>query len=200
MGKLYPEVSNHLGSQPKDKLLVKADLKAKFLRHLNQKKQDEGFTLIELLLVIMFVGILSAIALPSFLSQSNKAKQAEGRTYVGSLNKGQQAHLTEHATFAESDISALGLGIKTSTIYYNYTTQGKNSGGITSTAINKGTATPSAIGLKGYAGMVSLIISGTNSEVTSISTLCEQKNPNIPPVDPINGEFCASSQIEIGQH
>ena len=178
---------------------MKAELKAKFLRHLNQKKQDEGFTLIELLLVIIFVGILSAIALPSFLSQSNKAKQAEGKTYVGSLNKGQQAHLTELSRFENNNISALGLGIKTVTIYYSYTTQGKNSGGTTSSAINKGTATPSAIGLKGYAGMVSLIISGTNSEVTSISNLCEQKQPNLPPVDPINGEICAPSQIEVGQ-
>ena len=177
---------------------MKADLKAKFLQHLDKKKQEKGYTLMELVIIIIIIGLLSAIALPSFLAQSNKAKQAEGRTYIGSLNRGQQAYLTEHALFEEDDISALGLGLKTGTIYYSYTTEGKNTGGTTSIAINRGNPTPSAVGLKAYAGMVSLIMSGTNSEVTSISNLCEQKKANIPPDNPISGETCAPSQVEIG--
>jgi type IV pilus assembly protein PilA len=98
----------------------------KFLNHLIAKKEDQGFTLIELLVVIIIIGILSAIALPSFLSQANKAKQSEAKTYVGAMNKGQQAYYTENSKFQASDISALGIGINPNTVNYTYTTAGTN--------------------------------------------------------------------------
>ena len=74
---------------------MKTEFKAKFLQHLQQRRQDQGFTLIELLVVIIFIGILSAIALPSFLNQANKAKQSEAKQYIASINKGQQAYYAE---------------------------------------------------------------------------------------------------------
>jgi type IV pilus assembly protein PilA len=156
---------------------MKSELQAKFLQHLAKKKGDQGFTLIELLVVIIIIGILSAIALPSFLNQANKAKQSEAKTYVGSMNRAQQAFYLEKNSFVTvaTDFGNLGLGVATQTQNYKYSTAA--GGGGTVSVANKAEVLTDAAGnlfpLKAYVGGVSVGTVQATSEATTLATLCE---------------------------
>ncbi len=149
-----------------------SQLKAKLLQHFAGKKANGGFTLIELLVVIIIIGILSAIALPSFLNQANKARQSEAKTYVGSMNRAQQAYYLENNEFSDA-INLLGLGIASTTDNYQYsiTTSTTSPGeGVTSNAA----ALPAgSASVKAYIGGVKIgSVAGTN-EATTLAVLCE---------------------------
>jgi len=152
---------------------MKTEFKAKFLQYVSNRKKEEGFTLIELLVVIIIIGILAAIALPSFLSQANKAKQSEGKQYISSLNKGQQAFFVENNKFG-SDVSELGIGLKTQTSNYKYTIAA-------STTSATSLATPqNTDALKGYTGGVGLVAVAGSDAKTAQSILCETTGPGTP--------------------
>ncbi|MBD1827830.1 type IV pilin-like G/H family protein [Microcoleus vaginatus GB1-A2] len=151
---------------------MKTEFKAKFLQHINKRRQEQGFTLIELLVVIIIIGILSAIALPAFLNQANKAKQSEAKQYVSSINKGQQAYYAENTKFG-SDVAILGLGLKTQTSNYSYVIATTADGATSLGQPLEATRTA----LKGYAGGVGLVTAGEAKTTQSI--LCQVSGPNV---------------------
>ena len=64
---------------------------------LRQRSSDEGgFTLIELLVVILIIGILAAIAIPSFLSQKGKATASQAKELARTAETTAETYATDN--------------------------------------------------------------------------------------------------------
>ena len=58
--------------------------------------REGGFTLIELLVVILIIGILAAIAIPSFLSQKSKATDSSAKELARTAETTAETYATDH--------------------------------------------------------------------------------------------------------
>ncbi len=120
--------------------------KIKFHTEVKPTGTDRGFTLIELLVCIVILGILSAIALPSYLNQAAKTRASEAKSMLGTINRSQQAYRLENNIFS----SALtNLDAKISGNFYTYAV----TAGATTTQATAQAVTTQA-GLKAYSALV----------------------------------------------
>lgn len=76
----------------------------------------KGFTLIELLVVVVIVGILSAVAIPTFLSQIRRARTAEAQTGLAFISRGVEVFRLENTTYP-TDYTKISPSQVSSTIF-----------------------------------------------------------------------------------
>ncbi|NQE33306.1 type IV pilin-like G/H family protein [Microcoleus asticus] len=151
------------------------------------------------LLLLMGIGVMGAIALPSFLNASNKPMISQAKQYVGSMNRGQQAYFAEKNAFSSS-VKALEIGIKTETTNYKYSVRATKKA-----AFGYGVSKDKQ--LKSYVGGVFLVPAknfepnAAKEEITTTSILCRADFPGtIKPAEPTyeNGKIaCGKGTIEV---
>jgi type IV pilus assembly protein PilA len=72
-------------------------------------RDTRGFTLVELLVIVLMVGILAMIALPTFLGQRDKGYDVDAKTMVHTALVALETHETDNNTFnaTRADLEAI---------------------------------------------------------------------------------------------
>jgi type IV pilus assembly protein PilA len=144
------------------------------------KSAEGGFTLVELLVVVIIIGILSAISLPAYLSLTASAKQSEAKQNLASIMNAQHLWIDAHkigvypTSFDELAIGiARGSGLTDSTSSSVYEYKISNSNSTTEHQMNAG-ANPKDTSLKTYTGGIRSFVNDAGQS-TWYSLVCQSK-------------------------
>jgi type IV pilus assembly protein PilA len=70
------------------------------------KKEQQGFTLIELMIVVAIIGILAAVAIPSYQDYTKRAHVSEGFSLASAAKTGVAEYYASEGSFPSTNASA----------------------------------------------------------------------------------------------
>jgi type IV pilus assembly protein PilE len=129
-------------------------------------KSSSGFTLLEVLITVAIVGILAAIALPSYSEYITRSKIIEATSKLGDLRTDMERFFMDNRTYQSGGNCGLDTGAGSRV--FNYNQDGNRSFNITCAAPTATTYTLTATGLaaKGMTGF-SYTINQLNGKTTA---------------------------------
>ena len=81
-------------------------------------KNEKGFTLIELMIVIAIIGILAAVAIPSYQNYTKRAKASEAKVMLDAIRTHQESYRAENNKYVDT-LATIGFST-TNRYYYTY--------------------------------------------------------------------------------
>ena len=67
--------------------------------HMRLRNEESGFTLIELLIVLVIIGVLLAIAVPSYLGFKKRAEKSAAQSNVRAAIPAMEAYYSDNGTY-----------------------------------------------------------------------------------------------------
>jgi type IV pilus assembly protein PilE len=84
------------------------------------KTQQKGFTLIEIMIVVVIIGILASIAIPSYNEHVRRSKITEATSQLADMRIKTEGFFQDNKTYTGANVAGVCLPVAGQTKYFTY--------------------------------------------------------------------------------